>query len=360
MPDPQIGDLIQDRISLLDAVLGGEPNVTLSTTPKGALQISVQSDAGAFKAISRLPCSIPGLEKPALLEKVALLSVLKRRAVTDITYGDDVLNVRAKSYSATLAVADGVPPEAIPPVEEPTFQASLDEKLWLILKACVALVAIEKSHPAMPDVEVHLRSNGKNLLVVAYDAFQACYVMTKTESAAELNLTLPLPRLQSLLQRFPGDLIIRGDDFSLEVKSKALHARLNFPLRNHGSMDPDTLVAGLEALEKSPDGVSLDIQVESLATLMDNIKAISQTDAVLQFSSTDDGKVTATYTGGSSSVVTRLKATAAGSIEFKVGAQVLRVLLAKAKKEPTLKVTVQDNRLLMLTETVCHLALLAV
>lgn len=360
MSDLTLGDLVQERIQLLEAVLGGEPNVTLSTTQKGALQISVQSDAGAFKAISRLPYSIPGLEKPALVEKAALLSLLKKRSVTDITYADDVLNIRAKAYTVTLAVSDGVPPEDVPAVAEPTFQATIDEKLWAVLKACVALVSIEKSHPAMPDVEVHLRSSGKNLLVVAYDAFQACYVMTKTEGDAELNLTLPLPRLQSLLHRFPGDMVVRGDDFSLEIKSKALHARLNFPLRNHGSMDPDTLVEGLRGLEESPDGVVVELRIDSLSLLMDNIKSVATTDAVLTFSVEESGQVRVSYVGGSSAVTSKMRSNGKGAIEFKLGAQVLRVLLSKAKKDTTLRFTIQDNRLLMLTDTVCHLALLAV
>jgi len=314
-----------------------EGNVTLIGRD-GKFIVNSMSELSRCETI--VPAKIEGKNFEFALPLEALRDASKGRDQLEMSWDGTLLLLRsAGGYKADLLTLDPLTRDELDKVECVDISLSAEQSVWL--KSTVATVALRPTMMMANFMPVTVKLTAKGAFVACYDNSHMAFVHS-AEIHGDLVLTLPLDKMQTILDTFTGSAIkLRVSSTRVEIRNKLTYIAMNLPAMED-EISADDVVDKARLVTKA-EGVSVVVDKVAVTQFLDNARSVmgkERVELIVQAGSDKLKLAVKTVRGNVSAIA---KAKTKKGVDFKIDLDYFDELVRKTRgAELSLSVVGED------------------
>jgi hypothetical protein len=333
----------------------GFQNITLSPTKTKTL-LSVQTPGATVETL--IPTKIQGIgDSPWNFDYGKVSQAVAGRKAETVSIVDGSLKINAQRYEAMIVGSEASSVPRVETFDDATCEFTVNGELRSLLKDGLNAVNLVKSMAALPDITVHLSFKKKSVNIVSFDRSQMVSFVAENTSGQVFEMTLPLPKAQSLFKDGIGDAVFRMKDGVVFMQDGAYKMSSSLPPAEEASGVPIyRVLERAKTLRSATLPRNVGILRADLVAFLDNARALSKTSALLKFQVLGS-KTKVTISADGNSVSATIATHSDEKFDFMLDVAYVQAIIAKSKED--ISISMDDSSFIFKTGDLVYAAVLS-
>lgn len=304
-----------------------------------------------------LPVKMVGLETSWNFEYGNVLTAVVGRKAEDVSMNDGTLKIKASRYAAEIVGSETNNVPRVEVFDDATVSFEVNSEFRSLMKDGLTAVRLQKSMAALPDITLHMSFRKKTVHLVSFDRSQMVSFMAENKTGQVFELTLPLPKAETLFKDGMGDFTFHAKDGVLSVVDGGFKMSTSLPPAEEAAGVPiERVLERAKAVRAQSLPRTVSFTRTDLTAFLDNARVLTKSSALLKFQVAGQ-KTRATISADGNSISATIASASKESFEFLLDVSYLQAILAKSKADIT--VEMDDDIFIFKTDRLIYTAVLS-
>lgn len=312
--------------------------VTVQSTGK---KIYMHSANETSRCSVNVPAEVEGKPATFAIPLTALRDATKGRKSLEVEYSKTMCKIRSGNYKVELTTVDALEVEdtkAEGDKSETVVEFSSEQSSWL--KQACAVVALKPTALLSTTMPLAIKLSEKGAFVACYDVNHMAF-LNSTEATGDMEFTLPLDVMMSVLDAFGGSPFkMELDQAMVKLGNKLVKVWLSLPQDEANQLSIGDVLNTAKSVKKA-EGYSMSLNKNELIGFFDNSRSVATKERSEIKGVVDDGKLKLSVTTVQGTAKTIIK-TKCKPCEFAIDFEYLDEAVRKAGESVELKLVTDE------------------